>query len=134
MRGQAKAVVLTMLMSVGSPAMAQILPNRDAVQWQEVGAVGAFRYFIDETSLTRDEDVLTVLMRGSAPPSPDDGVNTIVARLTLDCEQRLVALGTRDYYREVAGFAESSRLEGQLQAPTDPGQALLLDRLCALRP
>jgi len=134
MRMRAKAVVLAMALFVGSSAMAQILPDPNAVQWREVGAVGAFEYSIDERSLARDGDTLTVLMRGWAPPSGSDKINTIVARLTLDCQQRLVALGVRDYYREVAGFARSSRLESGLVEPTDPGQILLLDRLCVEQP
>lgn len=74
-------------------------------------------------------------MRGSSPPSPTDGVNTIVARVVLDCEARLVGLEARDYYRELAGFAQSAGAsEGGLKPPSDPGQILLLDKLCVPQP
>ena len=133
MKVQAKTAALIGSLLAASPVVAQTLPHRDAVQWREVGAVGDFVYSIDETSLTRDGSHLTVLLRGSAPPQPGDEINTVVGRLTLDCRQRLVGLGARDYYRE-AGFVDGADEEEGLVKPTDPGQILLLDRLCAEQP
>lgn len=125
------APVLAVFVAASGLASAQTLPGRDAVQWREIGIVGPTRYFIDEASVTREGDTVQALMRGSSPPSPNDSVNTIVARLKLDCAARLVGLEARDYYRELAGFAQSAGAsEGGLKAPSDPGQTLLLDTLC----
>lgn len=120
-----------MLLAAALPAAAQNLPNRDAVRWREVGVVEAFRYFVDPSSVTREGDTVTFLMRGSAPPSPTDGINTIVARVTLDCRARLVGVGESDLYREIAGFAQSAPADTDgLRPPSDPGQTLLLNHFC----
>jgi hypothetical protein len=125
------ASLLAAFAVASGPAAAQTLPGRDTVQWHEVGTVGSTRYFIDQASVTREGDTVRALMRGSSPPSPNDNVNTIVARIQLDCAARLVGLEARDYYREVAGFTQSAGAsEGGLKAPSDPGQTLLLDKLC----
>ncbi len=134
MEVRARAVALIGSLLAAGPVAAQNLPHRDAVQWREVGVVDDFIYSIDETSFIRDGDRLTVLLRGSAPSQLDGEINTVVGRLTLDCRRRLVALGARDYYREVSGFAEASKEAGRLTEPTDPGQILLLDRLCVAQP
>jgi hypothetical protein len=129
--GRAAASGAGVLFVIAGVAAAQSLPARDAVQWLSLGTVGGASYFIDETSVTREGDTVRVLMRASSPPSPSDNVNTIVARVFLDCRAQLVGLEARDYYRELGGFAQSAGPSaGGLQAPSDPGQTLLLERLC----
>jgi hypothetical protein len=72
------------------------------------------------------------LLKAEVPPAPD-GVNpnVIVAQTVADCAASAIGTGNAELYNVAQGFTGARHREAAPTPASDPGQALVIQHVCA---
>ncbi|KQW82603.1 hypothetical protein [Brevundimonas sp. Root1279] len=124
--------VATAVIGLAGAASAQTLPHRDDPTWEPIGADGA-RYAILPALTSQAHATVLLTLKATVAPASDGTPNTVVARVTVDCERSEIGVVTSEFYNETQRFLRT--VEGPEHPPlkpaTEPGQLLVVRHMCA---
>jgi len=108
----------------------QALPAPGDVHWENISTEGLDTVDIDPSSITREGETATALMRVHVgPETAQDGISWLVLRQAMNCRTRQLAIIVGDAYGEDGRLRSSLRPPGPQLSYYDPPPGPDADRL-----